>query len=130
MKPQAEGYKKRNRGSREPQYSIPQVDIFETAEEFVLQADMPGVGKDGVQISLDGSELCIFGRRIRPFDEKPSPSRTFLQRESVSADFRRVFVLDPVIDTSRITAQMDQGVLTVHLPKAEKHKPRLIPVTD
>ena len=49
-------------------------------------------------------------------------------RESRVADFRRVFELDPAIDTSKINAKMDQGVLTLTLPKSEKVKPRKIKV--
>ncbi|HOK77161.1 MAG TPA: Hsp20/alpha crystallin family protein [Verrucomicrobiota bacterium] len=108
---------------------VPKVDIFETGDEYLLQADMPGVGKDGIQISLDSNELTIVGHRTAS-REKAAASCTYLHRESAPVNFRRAFVLDPIIDTNRITAEMDQGVLTVHLPKAEKVKPRLIPVTD
>lgn len=116
-------------GLEEPKYVVPKVDIFETGDEYLLQADMPGVGKDAIQISLDSNELTILGHRTVG-REKAAASCTYLHRESVPVNFRRVFVLDPTIDTNRITAEMDQGVLTVHLPKAEKVKPRLIPVTD
>jgi HSP20 family protein len=53
-----------------------------------------------------------------------------LYRESNSADFRRAFELDPVIDTSHIEARIDQGVLTLRLPKSERGKPRKVTVTD
>jgi HSP20 family protein len=53
-----------------------------------------------------------------------------LYRESTHRDYRRVFVLDPTIDTARIEAKMECGVLRLHLPKAEKVKPRKITVTD
>ena len=94
-----------------------------------MQADMPGVGKKGVELLLESNELTIVGRR-NPAPDPGTPKRTPLHTESVAADYRRVFVLDPVIETGRITAEIDQGVLTVRLPKAEKVKPRLIPVTD
>lgn len=116
-------------GFEEKKYVVPKVDIFETGDEYLLQADMPGVGKDGIQISLDSNELTIVGHRVTGRD-KTATSFNYLHRESAPVNFRRVFVLDPRIDTNRITAEMDQGVLTVHLPKAEEVKPRLIPVTD
>jgi HSP20 family protein len=103
----------------------PCVDISETKDEYLLQADMPGVGKEGLEILLEGSELTLVGRR------QPLPAEgEVLHRESTQRDYRRTFVLDPVIETSRISAQIDQGVLTVHLPKAEEVKPRKIKVTD
>lgn len=114
---------------QEPKFVAPSVDIAENPDEYVLEADMPGVGKKGVELLLEANELTIVGKRTPGTDKGPNKP-TVLHRESVAADFRRVFVLDPVIDTSRITAEIDQGVLTVRLPKTEKVKPRTIPVTD
>jgi len=106
-------------------YISPCVDISEGKDEYLLQADTPGVNKDGLEILLEGSELTIVGRK------QPGPAEgQFLVRESTQHDYRRTFVLDPVIETSRISAQVDQGVLTLRLPKAEEIKPRRIKVTD
>jgi len=103
----------------------PAVDISENKDEYVLQADMPGVNKHGLELLLEASELTIVGRR------QPGPAEgEVLHRESVQHDYRRTFLLDPVIETSRISAQIDQGVLTLRLPKAEAVKPRKIRVTD
>ena len=101
----------------------PEVDIYETKDEFVLQAEMAGVNKDGLEISLDGNVLTFLGRRQ---DEAPAPR--VLYRESQEADYRRTFELDPSIETSKITARMNQGVLTLTLPKVERAKPRRITV--
>lgn len=103
----------------------PCVDISETKDEYVLQADMPGVSREGLEVLLEGSELTIVGRR----QLKPTEGEV-LHGESTQHDYRRTFVLDPVIETGRICAQIDQGVLTVRLPKAEAVKPRKIKVTD
>jgi len=101
----------------------PDVDIFETANGYVLEAEMPGVTKENLEITLEGNCLTFIGHRA---DE---PLRgTLLLQESRPADFRRVFELDPAIDSSRIHAQMQQGVLTLELPKAEAVKPRKISV--
>lgn len=108
----------------EPTHIVPDVDISETKNEYVLEADMPGVSKDGLEVLLEGNELTIVGRRPEKAREGEA-----LHQESVTRDFRRTFVLDPVIDTARISAQMEQGVLTVRLPKNEKVAPRLIKVT-
>jgi HSP20 family protein len=69
--------------------------------------------------------LVIVGRR-----EAAEPQGQSVYRESRSADYRRVFELDPSIDTSKISARMEQGVLTLQLPKAESVKPRKITVAD
>jgi len=106
-------------------YVAPEVNIFETKDHYILEAEMPGVSKDGLEITLEGSSLTLTGRRS---DETPSGEPVY--RESRPADYRRVFELDPAIDTEKINARVDQGVLTLTLPKAERVKPRKIAVTD
>jgi HSP20 family protein len=101
----------------------PQVNIVETAEAFVLEAEMPGVSKEGLEILLEGTELTIVGRR-----SAMAGGAQPLYRESYDCDYKRSFELDPMIDTARITARMDNGVLYLELPKAEKVKPRKIVV--
>lgn len=101
----------------------PQVNIVETKDGFVLEAEMPGVNKEGLEILLEGNELTIVGRRSAGANGAQA-----LYRESYDCDYRRSFELDPVIETSRISARMDNGVLYLELPKAEKVKPRKITV--
>jgi len=86
---------------------------------------MPGVAKDGMEVTVENGELVIVGRR----GDKDLPG-TAIYRESRQLDYRRVFDLDPSIDTGKITAKMEQGILTLSLPKAEQVKPRRITVTD
>jgi HSP20 family protein len=111
---------------RDGGYVTPQVNIVETGEEYLLEAEMPGVSKDRLEVLLEGNELSIIGRR--QFEEPGNVE--LIYRESTLHDYRRTFVLDPVIDTARIRAEMEQGVLRLHLPKAEKVKPRRITVSD
>jgi len=103
---------------------VPKVNIVETKDSFVLEAEMPGVSKEGLEVRLEGNELTIVGRR-----QTQVPGAEPVYRESNPRDFRREFVLDPSIDTSKLSATIDQGVLTVTLPKTEKVKPRKIEVT-
>jgi len=107
------------------QFITPSVDIFETKDGYVLTSEMPGVNKSGLEITLEGTELTILGHR-----QVDTPAAEVIFRESSTADYRRAFELDPSIETSQITAQMEQGVLTLHLPKAERVKPRKIEVTE
>src|SRR5512146_1065382 len=105
------------------EFVAPEVNIYETSEGYVLEAEMPGVNKEGLEITLEGNEITIVGHRRT----EGLPGET-LFRESQQWDFRRVFELDPVIDTARISAHMDQGVITLTLPKSERVKPRKITV--
>ena len=101
----------------------PHVNIFENKEGYVLEAEMPGVNKGGLEVTLEGTELAITGHRIA----ETAPGQP-LFRERQATDFRRVFELDPAIDTSRISARIEQGILTLTLPKSERVKPRKISV--
>lgn len=105
-------------------YALPAVNIYETEEGYLLEADMPGVTRDNLEIFLERGELTLLGRRPTwSFD-------TEHYRESTTGDFRRVFELDPEIDTARITARVDNGVLTLNLARREESKPRRIAITD
>lgn len=106
-------------------YLVPDVNISETPDGYVLTAEMPGVNKTGLEVTLEGQQLTIAGRR-----DANAPNAEVIFRESRRADYRRAFELDPSIDVGKISAQMDQGVLTLRLPKAERVKPRKIPVAD
>jgi HSP20 family protein len=113
--------------SRTPQNCIsPEVNIFETKDGYILEAEMPGVNKEGLDIALEANTMTIFGRRSQP-DVKGLQS---LYRESTGADYRRVFELDPAIDTAKIEAKINQGMLTLHLPKSEAVKLRKVAVSD
>jgi HSP20 family protein len=108
-----------------PNYLTPLANIVETGDGYLLEAEMPGVSKDGLEISVNNGELVVFGRRA-PFVTKGEP----IYRESRGWDYRRSFELDPSIDVAKISARLDQGVLRLHLPKAESVKPRRIEVTE
>lgn len=104
-------------------YQLPPVNIYETDDGYTLEADMPGVAKDGLEIFLERNELTLLGHR------QGSRPETVHYRESGEGDFRRVFELDPEIDTDKINARVDNGVLTLHLAKREQTKPRKITVS-
>jgi HSP20 family protein len=109
--------------TRKPMYLTPAANIFENKDGYLLQAEMPGVSKDGLEITIENNELVITGRRSA--DEL---NAELVYRESRPLDYRRVFDLDPSIDLEKITAKIEQGVLTLTLPKAERVKPRKITV--
>src|ERR1035438_1951148 len=80
------------------EYVSPEVNIFETNDGYVLEAEMPGVSKEGLENTLEGNEMTIVGRRK---DEVTQGEPLF--RERALTDYRRGFELDPAIDTRTIS---------------------------
>jgi HSP20 family protein len=113
------------RPARETFYLTPDVNIYETEDGYLLEAEMPGVTRNNIEITLEGNELTLVGRRNREQNHGEP-----LYIESRDAGYRRVFELDPTVDTARIAARMEQGVLTLTMPKAESVKPRRIEISE
>jgi HSP20 family protein len=110
--------------SQAEQFITPPSSVTEIADGYTLEIEMPGVKKDGLEISVENNELTIIGRRSLPTAEG-----TLIHRESRPENFRRVFEIDPSIDADKISAKIDQGLVTFTLPKAEHVKPRKITVS-
>lgn len=102
-------------------YVAPCVDIVSTDSGYVLYAEMPGVNRDGIQITVEDGNLVLLGQR-QPLSVSGDP----LHRETRQLPYRRVYELDPSIDAAKISARIEQGILTVNLPKTENLKPRRI----
>ena len=108
----------------EPVY-VPRVDIRESAESFVVVADMPGVDEKSVEATVQNRVLTIEGwTKI----EKPQGHEE-LGREFGAGRFRRDFTLPDAVDPDRIQARVKNGVLTVSIPKKDEVKARKIQVT-
>jgi HSP20 family molecular chaperone IbpA len=101
----------------------PRIDIWETADELVLFADMPGVSAENLDIQFENRELRILGK-VSPRHE----GINFLYGEYGVGDFYRTFTIGETIDADKISAELKDGVLTLHLPKTEAVKPRKIEV--
>jgi HSP20 family molecular chaperone IbpA len=110
--------------TRGGQYYRPNVDIIETPDELLVVADMPGLASDLIDIRFEEGALTIHGR-VPP--RQPAGTR-FLLQEYGLGDFFRTFRVSENIDSERITADYADGVLTLHLPKSERAKPRKIAV--
>jgi len=106
------------------QFVTPPAGVTETADGYMIEIEMPGVKKDGLEISFENNELTIIGRRSLSAVEG-----TLVHRESRPENFRRTFELDPSIDADKISAKIEQGLVTLTLPKAEHVKPRKITVS-
>jgi HSP20 family protein len=112
-----------DRGQAE-QFITPPASVREISDGYMLEIEMPAVKKDGLEISVENNELTLIGWRSLPAAEG-----TLIHRESRSQNFRRVFELDPSIDADKISAKIDQGLVTLTLPTAEHVKPRKITVS-
>jgi HSP20 family protein len=108
---------------RSLQSAPPAVDFYEDRDRLILKAELPGVNKTGLEVTLEGNTLTFTGRR----SEAPVVG-TPLYRETRPLNYRRSFELDPSIDTNKIAAEIQQGVLTLTLPKAERVQPRRIEI--
>ncbi len=105
-------------------YFVPAVDIFETEKQVTVTAEMPGVSGEGVDISLEDDMLTIRGSK-QP--EEQTDARILLQ-EYESGHYLRRFTVSEAIDQEKIEASMNDGLLTVVLPKTTPAQPRKIEV--
>lgn len=100
----------------------PLTDIYETEDEFVLTANMPGVSRENIQIKLEDTSLAIFGR-IK-FSE--AIKRNYILNENEIGNYYRKFNISNSIDETRIEAKYENGQLILNLPKHDRVKPRTI----
>ncbi len=103
---------------------VPAVDIHETAEEYVVMAEMPGCDPKGIDVQFENGELSIYGR-VAP---RRVPESGWLVREFGIGDYARSFNVTESIETDKISAEYEHGILTLRLPKVETAKPRKIEV--
>jgi len=101
----------------------PQVDILELPNELVLQIDMPGVTAGNVDVHFERGELTVHGKR----EPLPRSGRSLVEEFQVG-DFYRAFLISQDIAADRIDAELKNGMLTVHLPRAEAAQPRRVSV--
>lgn len=104
---------------------IPQVDILEQDDRLLLLADMPGVKPDQLEITYERGELTIYGQ-VTP--RQDPTQNNYVLREYGVGDFYRAFQVGECIDASGISAELKNGVLTLHLPKTKAAVPRRIAV--
>jgi HSP20 family molecular chaperone IbpA len=102
----------------------PAVDIVELAGELRVVADVPGASQDGIDINFAKGVLTIHAK-VEP---RHSGGMDYLLREYGMGDYYRVFTVSENIDASKISADLADGILTLHLPKSEAAQPRKIEV--
>jgi HSP20 family protein len=105
----------------------PAVDLYETASDFILTADLPGLSRDQIDISVDENRVVIRGERQEgPID---LPCEQFHRVERGHGRFSRSFALSDTIDVSRVSADLKDGILTIRIPKAGGRGARRVSVT-
>jgi HSP20 family protein len=102
----------------------PATDIVETEDGFFIYMDMPGVAKDQLVIDLNEDEIRVSGKTNYPACE----GEKLIHVEFGNGEYYRNFTVSHIVDKSRIKAAMKNGVLELHLPKAEKAIPRKIDI--
>jgi HSP20 family molecular chaperone IbpA len=102
----------------------PLVDIFETEDGITLLADMPGVSKEGLNLRIEGANLLVEGT----IGIAPEQQMSALYADVRSTLYRRSFVLGNELEAQNIDANLQDGVLTVRIPKRAELRPRKIEV--
>lgn len=108
--------------SQMEQFVQPRASVYENADSVVLELELPGVPRDKIDVTVERDELTVTGWRTQDDLSKCE----IIHRERLPLPYRRSFVLSDRIDTSRLTAQSNDGVLRLTLPKSEGAKPRKI----
>ncbi len=104
--------------------AFPALNVWEDGDNLLLEAEVPGLSMDDLEILIQGDELTLRGAR-RPLD---APNATYLRRERAAGEFVRYFSLPYEVDADRVEATLRNGVLTIRLPKSERAKARRIQV--
>ena len=113
-----------------PEYPVdqivftPPIDIFETSDGLILQADLPGVSSESLELQIQDNKLSLFGKVALPIP----PGARLIHQEYQVGHFLRSFILSDEVDHHRISAKLNQGVLEIELPRLPKPEPRRIQI--
>ncbi len=114
------------RHTEEPEgFWTPVIDLEEDNENFIVKAELPGMKKDDIKISVRGNQLSISGERKQESEVK---NKTYHRIERSYGKFSRVITLPTDVEADRVKASYKNGVLIINLPKPESMKPKEIEV--
>jgi HSP20 family protein len=103
----------------------PSLNVFDTTDEIVLVAELPGVRKEDIHLTVENGLLTISGeRKMHAMPEQAA----WLRNEKRTGNFSRVVELPRLVNTDKISAELSNGILRVALPKAEEAKPREVKI--
>ena len=103
--------------------TFPPVNVFQTGDDFVLIAELPGVKKSELEIQVKDNTVRIAGKKSVSY-----PEASLHRRERLSGSFDRAIALPVQIDSEKAKAEYRNGLLALSLPRAERDKPRTVPV--
>ena len=122
-------------GSRQSATDFPAVNVRETDDAVIVEAELPGLEPGGVDIAVTGDELILKGSRPQPEgaqtqsgDGERKPSVTWHRRERGTGSFERRLTLPVAVDAAKVGAKLADGVLTVTCPKAPEAQPHKVQV--
>jgi HSP20 family protein len=105
----------------------PVMDVLEEGDTYLVKVELPGVKAEDVKIKLENNVLTLSGTKIRSEEDE---AQHYFRNERVYGSFERSIKIPSTVDANLITATCKDGILTVEVPKAEKAKPREIPITS
>lgn len=114
------------RGGAASRRWIPAMDLVETADQYILRADLPGMSDDEVDVQLEDSVLTISGERTTPHEQH---EEGYYRIERATGSFARSLTLPQGIEPNHVQAHFDRGVLEIRIPKPEQKKPRQVQIT-
>ncbi len=104
---------------------FPPLNFYDDGETLLVRAEIPGVDRETLEVTTQGDQLTIRGeRKIAP----PAPNASYHRREREGGKFRRIVTLPAPVDSEKIRATYQNGILEVVMPKAAEARPRQIPV--
>lgn len=102
------------------------IDVYETKDNVVLKAAVPGLKPEDLDISITGDVLTIKGEYKT--EEQPEKERNYLRQERRYGSFTRQLTLPTAVDTNNVTASFENGILTLEMPKKEAVKPKSVKI--
>lgn len=110
---------------REEQRKVPSVDVRETDNEYILEAELPGYGEEDVDVNVDNHVLHLSSKKE---EDRTEEKKDYIMRERRSYSFSRSFVLPENVNEDKIKGTFKNGVLTLTMPKREEKKPKKIDI--
>jgi HSP20 family molecular chaperone IbpA len=108
----------------EQPFFTPPADIYETKDSFVVIMDIPGVGKDDLNVMVEEDELTVTGGVAADWPRKGN----LIHQEYRVGSYKRRFALSGALDRDKVSAKLESGVLTLTLPKSDRLKPKEIKI--